>query len=549
MSFSSSEIAQLSKVIEENPRTWSPRRVLVTGGHGLVGSHLTRLLVKIGVEVNVLGRKHQMIDIGGNELLESRITYFNGPIWDKKLILKALEGCAVVFHAPYTDEECTNSVILKKELVLSTSLLIQACKETQVTRIVFVSSSKVVLDTSLTDGQFSFEALKYPKKFVSEASKALAEAERLVLNASLDYDMGILACSLRPHNIYDADSGFTKRTREGVNDFFSSFFLGKGSNLSDFTHASNVAIACVLAANKLSTFHANGRAYYISDQEIVPFWDFITLIREKYGWNYPYFGIMDTLSVWIGYISSWICFPRLVNYFSLEYSILATRSFYSQSTSAFEDFGYTPSIKTFKALSEINYSKSRHWNRSRGSIFEQTFFQVVFYFLLASAVTSFLTFSHYLGVDKAVTILSYVLISLVCGPLLTYISYIIFAFMEAPSDDSFENLDKRDLEMKVFFVTGGNRGIGFETAKILANLGGHVIIGCRDQKQGQMAIDRIKSESNCSGKVECIQLDLSSLVSVSNCVSAIQKRKILISHLINNAGNFTRLVFVLSIQC
>jgi len=38
---------------------------------------------------------------------------------------------------------------------------------------------------------------------------------------------------------------------------------------------------------------------------------------------------------------------------------------------------------------------------------------------------------------------------------------------------------------KVAFITGGNRGIGFETAKALGAEGISLIIGCRDQAKGQ----------------------------------------------------------------
>jgi len=38
-----------------------------------------------------------------------------------------------------------------------------------------------------------------------------------------------------------------------------------------------------------------------------------------------------------------------------------------------------------------------------------------------------------------------------------------------------------DLSGKVAVVTGGNTGIGYETAKSLALMGAHTIIACRSQ--------------------------------------------------------------------
>lgn len=40
-----------------------------------------------------------------------------------------------------------------------------------------------------------------------------------------------------------------------------------------------------------------------------------------------------------------------------------------------------------------------------------------------------------------------------------------------------------DLTGKVAIVTGGNAGIGYETAKALATMGAHTIIACRSAER------------------------------------------------------------------
>lgn len=45
------------------------------------------------------------------------------------------------------------------------------------------------------------------------------------------------------------------------------------------------------------------------------------------------------------------------------------------------------------------------------------------------------------------------------------------------------SLPRVDLSGKVAVVTGGNTGIGYETAKALAVMGAHTIIACRSEEK------------------------------------------------------------------
>ena len=55
---------------------------------------------------------------------------------------------------------------------------------------------------------------------------------------------------------------------------------------------------------------------------------------------------------------------------------------------------------------------------------------------------------------------------------------------------------KPDLSGKYAIVTGGNSGIGKETALDLAKQGCFVIIGARDTKKSEKAVEDIKIKSN-----------------------------------------------------
>lgn len=84
-------------------------------------------------------------------------------------------------------------------------------------------------------------------------------------------------------------------------------------------------------------------------------------------------------------------------------------------------------------------------------------------------------------------------------------------------------------------ITGGNSGIGKETARILAWRKARVIIGCRNITKGlQAAADIIDNTGNRN--VEARKLDLASFQSVRDFAEEIGREEERVDILINNAG-------------
>ncbi|MDE3201015.1 MAG: SDR family oxidoreductase [Acidobacteriota bacterium] len=50
------------------------------------------------------------------------------------------------------------------------------------------------------------------------------------------------------------------------------------------------------------------------------------------------------------------------------------------------------------------------------------------------------------------------------------------------------------MQQRIAFITGGNRGLGFQTAIDLKEHGVHVIIGSRDSKQGELAVEKLQAQ-------------------------------------------------------
>ena len=86
---------------------------------------------------------------------------------------------------------------------------------------------------------------------------------------------------------------------------------------------------------------------------------------------------------------------------------------------------------------------------------------------------------------------------------------------------------------KVAFITGANRGIGFETSKQLAQTGVQVILGSRDLNKGKEAVEKL----NALGiEVDLTQYDAFDLEAPQKVFDYISEKYKKLDILINNAG-------------
>lgn len=88
--------------------------------------------------------------------------------------------------------------------------------------------------------------------------------------------------------------------------------------------------------------------------------------------------------------------------------------------------------------------------------------------------------------------------------------------------------------MKTVLITGANKGVGFETARQLAQQGNFVYIGSRDIAKGQKAADILKTAGITN--VAAIQIDVTDIGSLRKAKETLSEQSGMLDVLINNSG-------------
>jgi NAD(P)-dependent dehydrogenase (short-subunit alcohol dehydrogenase family) len=92
---------------------------------------------------------------------------------------------------------------------------------------------------------------------------------------------------------------------------------------------------------------------------------------------------------------------------------------------------------------------------------------------------------------------------------------------------------QRRMAQKIAFITGGNRGIGFQTALDLKDSGAKVVIGSRDRAQGEKAVQKLRNEGV---DAEVLQFDVRNPADHKAAYDYFESKYGRLDILVNNAG-------------
>ncbi|KAI0886591.1 NAD(P)-binding protein [Annulohypoxylon maeteangense] len=105
-----------------------------------------------------------------------------------------------------------------------------------------------------------------------------------------------------------------------------------------------------------------------------------------------------------------------------------------------------------------------------------------------------------------------------------------------PSCPKFTDKDVPDQIGKVFIVTGGASGVGFEVSRILYEKNATVYIAARTESKAGKAINNIKQRYGSNGRLESLVLDLANPATIKPAVESFTSKEQRLDVLFNNAG-------------
>lgn len=95
------------------------------------------------------------------------------------------------------------------------------------------------------------------------------------------------------------------------------------------------------------------------------------------------------------------------------------------------------------------------------------------------------------------------------------------------------------MQGKTCLVTGANQGIGYETARALAEMGASVVLAGRDEGRCALAVENIKAQTG-NPNISYLVADLSLSSDVNRLAVDFTSRHDRLDVLVNNAGGMTR---------
>jgi nucleoside-diphosphate-sugar epimerase len=325
---------------------------LVTGGGGFLGRAVVCRLLGRGAHVRSFSRANYP------DLAAIGVVQVQGDLADQAAVLRAAEGCDIVFHVAAKAGVWGRYHDYYQANVAGTENVVSACLAHGIRKLVFTSSPSVVYHGRDQEGVDESEP--YPERYAAHYPRTKAMAERFVMHSN---GPELATVSLRPHLIWGPGDNhliprILERARTGK---FRS--IGNKPKLVDTIYIDNAADAHLMAADRLYVGSPiGGKTFFLSQGEPVPLWDFINRIVAVAG--HP--PITRHVPAGTAYVAGAILElthrlfrrqgePRMTRFLARQ---LSTAHWFDISA-ARRDIGYEPKVSIDEGLRRLGESLNR----------------------------------------------------------------------------------------------------------------------------------------------------------------------------------------------
>lgn len=362
-------------------------RFLIIGGNGFLGYHIVDDLVQMKIPVAIFDLSEAKTPDQIKLIKENKVKVYLGDLCSRDDVMRAITdfGVTAVINTASPPPLSKNFSLFKKVNYEGTKNIIQCCQDAGVKKYVLTSSVGVTECTGDivkgTEESCQYISEKDPNYYY--VSKMLQEKFVLSSNGQ----KGLMTCAIRPHRLWGpGDVTLMPAVVSRAGRLSSMFYLGDGKNLVDWTFVKNVSYALILAAQKLTSPKSKpaGEVYFITNDEPIPFWDFIGNLWEGLGYRRPTVSvplwIIWTLATFLKLIVSILslCFTiHLPVELDPGYLALIVAQRYYDISKAKKDLGYKPKYtmkeglaitleyykylhKDYKSISSSGEQKSKH---------------------------------------------------------------------------------------------------------------------------------------------------------------------------------------------
>lgn len=243
----------------EQSSFWRNKKVLVTGGAGFIGSHVTEKLVKRGAKVTILDHmKEEKLE--NIKLVRNRVKLIDGDIDDIKVAKKACLNQDVVINMAARvggiEYNYTHQGSILRENLLIACNMIEAARLAKVERFLQVSSACVYPKDAIipTPEEEGFRGEPEPTNGGYGWGKRMGE----LLGKYYSEEYGMRIGIVRPYNAYGPRDRFDPKLSHVIPALIKRVFdgedplvvWGSGNQTRAFLYVEDLAEGIILAAEK-----------------------------------------------------------------------------------------------------------------------------------------------------------------------------------------------------------------------------------------------------------------------------------------------------------